>query len=65
MLLPVLFYEYPYLLANGSMLFNIYTKSAFFHKVSMDYLWIYHLKNIIIVTPDFCHTDFKCLLLCI
>lgn len=43
MLLPVAFYKYPYLWANGLMLVNIYTKSPYFHRFNMEYLFSYFL----------------------
>lgn len=58
MLLPVVFYEYSHLWASGLMLFKIYTKSTYFHRVKVS-VELQFLKKFI-VTPDFCHLDFKC-----
>lgn len=44
MLLPVVFYDYSYLWANGLMLFNIYTKSPYFHRFNVEYLFSYLKK---------------------
>lgn len=41
MLLPVIFYKYSYLWANGLMLVNIYTKSPYFHRFNVEYLFSY------------------------
>lgn len=55
MLLPVAFYKYPYLWANGLMLVNIYTKSPYFHRFNMEYLFSYFLLK-----KKQQHLDFNC-----
>lgn len=47
MLLPVVSYEYPYLWANGLILFNTYANSFYFHRIKdfVECMWSYHFKK--------------------